>query len=150
MAQNGVTWIVAADGSHLRVFEEKKRFGALRELPAQAMRQAPADRGGAMAAAGALNERHGHGRYGDRNGATPVQEAEARFLAQVVERLHAEVQRRAFERLVIMAPPTALGLLRAGLTAQLSARLETTDPHNRLADDAEAIRAHLRQARERA
>lgn len=149
MIDEGVTWIVAADGAHMRVFEERRRAGEVHELAEQAMRIADSDHPRGMPQRATVHERVGSGRHASDH-VKPAQEAEERFLARAVEHLHAAVQRRAFDKLAIMAPPTALGMLRRRLTAPLVARLELTDAHNRTGDDADAIRAHLREARARA
>ncbi|MCR5881057.1 host attachment family protein [Phenylobacterium sp. J367] len=148
MINEGVTWIVAADGGHVRVFEERRRAGDVRELADLAMRISESDRRPSHAHTATVHERAGYGRHAGEQ-TKPEQAAEERFLARAVETLHAAAQRRAFDRLAIMAPPTALGEIRRRLTAPLVARLDVTDPHNRTLDDAEAIREHLREARAR-
>ena len=149
MEDQGTTWVVAADGAQMRVFEERARAGELRELPAESMRIEGGDRQQAGPHSTTVHERGGLGRHGAHEH-KPSQEAEVRFLARVVEHLHAAAQRNAFDRLVLIAPPTALGALRAKLTPQLSARIEASDAHERITDDAEAMRAHLRQVRAKA
>jgi len=149
MEDQGTTWIVAADGARMRVFEERVRAGELRELPHDSMRIEGSDRPQAGPHSATVHERGGLGRHGAHEH-KPSQEAEVRFLARVVEHLDAAARRKAFDRLVLIAPPTALGALRAKLTPQLSARLEATDAHERIGDDAEAMRVHLRQARAKA
>ncbi|WP_374470014.1 host attachment protein [Phenylobacterium sp.] len=149
MIDEGVTWIVAADGAHMRVFEERRRAGEVRELSGEALRTEEHDRPRSHAHAATVHERAGQGRHGDRE-TPPAQEAETRFLGRAAERIDVAARRKAFERLVIMAPPHALGVLRQKLPQAVLAMVETTDAHNRLQDDAEAIRNHLRLARARA
>jgi protein required for attachment to host cells len=148
MIDTGVTWVLVADGAHARLFEERQRTGALHEKADWTMRLQREDRPRAPAHAATVHERGGTGRHGDKDHA-PAQEAERRFLARVAEALNAAGVRGEFDHLVIMAPPAALGVLRARLAPRLSGRLEATDPHNRLGDDADAMRAHLRQLRAR-
>ena len=146
MIDEGVTWIVAADGSQAKVFQESRRGGPVRELADQAMEIEGADRPAGRSHAATVHQRVGPGRHAGKEEA-PAQEAEARFLRRVAERLDAGARRGDFDRLVIMAPPKALGELRSRLTPLLAARLAATEPHNRTGDHAEAIRAHLRKVR---
>jgi protein required for attachment to host cells len=149
MIDEGVTWIVVADGAHMRLFEERQRAGEVRELPKLAMRQDEQDRPHATAHAATVHDRHGHGRHADRE-TPPAEVAEARFLARVAKVLEDAARDKRFDRLAMMAPPHALGVLRQELSPALLARVEATDVHNRLQDGADAIRTHLRQARARA
>lgn len=149
MIDQGVTWILAADGGQARVFQESLRGGPVHELPERAMRQGEHDRPEATPHAATSHQRSSPGRHAGKD-ANPAQEAEDRFLGRVVEMLHAAARQKAFDRLVIMAPPTALGQLRGRLTAALAAQLDASDAHDRVRDDAEAMRAHLRQLRAKA
>lgn len=146
MIDSGVTWIVAADGARARVFEERVRGGALHELAAQALHIEEADRPRARAHSATVHERTGPGRHAASD-ADPAQEAEARFLRRVVDALEAAAQANAFDRLVLIAPPTALGVLRASLPPGLRSRLETSNAHNRTHANASEMRGHLRQVR---
>lgn len=146
MIDQGKTWIVAADGVHLRVFEERSRSGPVRELPEHAMRIEPGDRPRAPSHPGTVHQRVGFGRHtGTR--ASPADVAESRFLQRAVAQLDAAANRGDFDQLVLMAPPRALGVLRANLTHRLSERLAGSIPRNWTDDDAEAMRAHLSQVR---
>jgi protein required for attachment to host cells len=148
MDQGGVTWIVTADAAEARIFSERVRSGALRELPELRMTVSDAERGAGRRQTGAVYQRQGVGRHGagDRS---PEHEAERRFLKRVATRLMVSAGRGEFERLVLMGPPHALGALAQALPPTVAARVDVTDPHERRQDDAEALRRHLREARAR-
>lgn len=146
MNDNGTTWVVVADGAHLRVFEERSRAAELRELADWTMRQESSDRPAATHHPATVHERAGSGRHAGKED-NPAQEAESRFLARVAKRLQLAAERNEFHGLVLVAPPKALGILRAELGERLAGRVEASDPHDRIIDDAEAMRVHLRHAR---
>lgn len=148
MHQDEVTWIVAADGSEARFFTERVRAGPVVELPGLRMTAKPA--GGDHAKPRAtVHARVGEARHaaGERS---PAEAAEHRFLKEVGDVLARNYASGAYQRLVLMGPPKALGALKATLPDRLSHELEASDPHERKGDTAEAIRLHLRDARARA
>jgi protein required for attachment to host cells len=146
MIDSGTTWIVAADGARARVFEERRRSGELRELTDRAMRVEEGDHPRAAPQRATVHERTGSGRHA-ANPESPAQEAERRFLARVVEALDAAAYARAFDHLVLVAPPIALGILRRRLTPALSSKLDVSDAHDRTRADAREMRGHLRNLR---
>jgi len=148
MDQGGVTWIVAADAVEARIFAERVRSGALRELPELRMTITDAERSAGRRQTGTVHQRSGVGRHGagDRS---PEHEAERRFLKRVATRLMVSAGRGEFDRLVLMGPPHALGALKQALPAAVAARVDVTDSHERKQDDAETLRRHLRDARAR-
>lgn len=147
MDQGGTTWIVTADAREARIFEERLRSGSLREITALRMRAQDADRHSGRQRA-TVHQRVGQGRHGAGQEA-PRRADEAHFLGQVAAALAERCCRGEFDRLVLMAPPHALGALRAALPPTLQDRIEASDPHERRDDDAEALRRHLRAARAR-
>jgi len=147
MERRGVTWIVAADAAEARVFAEAVRSGPVRELSSLRMRADGEAR--ASRPRGTVYDRMGFGRHAagdvDRR-----RSAERQFLKRVARRLALGASAGAFDGLVLMGPPRALGLLREALPPRLAARVEVSDPHERRRDCAKEIRSHLRAARARA
>jgi protein required for attachment to host cells len=138
------TLIVVADGGRARGFAERRRHGPLQELPGWSRAAPPAERRGR--GRGGTTITPGSGRS-NADEASPAEAAEARFLDGLAHELeHAAVVGR-YERLVLVAPPRALGRLRGGLGPQASRRLEVSDPHDRLSATASEIRARLRDIR---
>ncbi|HET6970741.1 MAG TPA: host attachment protein [Phenylobacterium sp.] len=147
MDQGGVTWIVTADAVEARIFVERVRSGPVREAAEHRLAATDAERESGRAQRATAHQRTGPGQHAsDRE---PSHEAERRFLKRVATWLGLESSRGAFDRLVLMGPPRALGVLRAALPHGLAAKVETADPHERKRDDAEAVRRHLREARAR-
>lgn len=148
MDQGGITWIVAADAEEARIFAERVRSGPLRELPHLHMLATDDERTAGRGQTATVHARAGERRHG-AGGREPGHEAEARFLRRVANRLMVEASQGAFDYLVLMGPPHALGALRQALPTSLAGRVETADAHARKHDDAEAMRHHLRDARAR-
>ncbi|MFN3583403.1 host attachment protein [Phenylobacterium sp.] len=149
MELGGTTWIVAADGAEARVFEERVRAGEVREVSDFHMKADGHDWPTAHRHPATAHESAGFGRHG-AGGRDPADEAERRFLRRVAAELDAAAARKAFDSLVIMAPPRALGVLKAELTPALARKLEASEAHERVGEGAEAIRHHLRDLRARA
>jgi protein required for attachment to host cells len=148
MDLGGVTWIVTADATEARIFAERVRSGALRELPEFHMTAHDDERRGGRKLRATVHESAGPGRHGAGD-AAPAQAAERRFLRRVATQLMVSAGRGDFDRLVLMAPPHALGTLKKALAPAVAARVDVTDPHERKRDDAETLRRHLREARAR-
>ena len=131
MDQGSLTWIVTADATEARIFCERARTGPLKELPELRM---------AASARECARRRDGDpGRH----------EADLKFLRRVATRLSLGASRGEFERLVLISPPRALGLLKLALPPEVVKRIDVTDSHERTQDDPDALRQHLRDARAR-
>jgi protein required for attachment to host cells len=113
---------------------------------AELAEQSHEDRHQSSAPQATVTGRLGFGRHGagERD---PASRAEERFLAAVAERLDEAAAAGAFEHLVLIAPPAALGVLRAGLRPATARRIEACDPHERHLEDANALRSRLRDLR---
>jgi protein required for attachment to host cells len=135
MDDTGVTWVLAADGGEARVFAERVRSGPLKELTELRMQADERRRHGAS-----------HGRAGDDR---HDHDAERTFLRRVAMRVALGASQGAYARLAVMAPPRALGFLKQALPAEVSRRIDVTDPHARTHEDAEGLRGRLREARAR-
>jgi protein required for attachment to host cells len=146
MAEPENTWIVVADGARARVFEERERLGPVRELTDHALHQSGEDRTHASHPKAAGQQSSGPGRH-NVNEADPHGQAEDRFLHRVAHAVDQAAQSHAFGRLVLIAPPKALGVLKAALKPAAAGRLDLTDPHERTGEDAAAIRARLQHLR---
>jgi protein required for attachment to host cells len=146
MELSGTTWIVAADGTHARVFEERCRAGDVRELPERAVRALESEYPRAHRHLATVHDRHGSGQHaaGERS---LSEEAARRFMKRLAEQLHVAARDGDFDSLVLMAPPHALGLLRAALCPALHQRVTATDQHERLRCNAEEVRERLRKVR---
>lgn len=118
------TWILIADGAHARIFANRGPgkgieaveggvFNGDHRPDRELLRDSPAR----------TFESVGDTRHAITPKTDPHRELKrdfAKHLADVLDRGYAE---KAFDRLVIVAPPTALGDLRAALTAQVKAHV---------------------------
>lgn len=117
----GPTWIVVADGAHARLFEQVRPGAAVVERESFA-RRAPA----AAQSRDRLprtHDRTGPGRHAIEPHQTPHDAAERAFLDDVGKEIARYALARAFTRLVLWAPPKAMGELRQKLPRRL--RTET-------------------------
>lgn len=148
MDVGGVTWIVTADAVEARIFAERVRSGAVKELEELRMSATDAERSAGHKQRATVHDRQGHGRHGAGENSNS-DEATRRFLKRVANSLSLAAGKGEFDKLVLMGPPRALGVLKDLLPTQLAAKVETTDPHERKRDTADDVRQHLREARAR-
>jgi protein required for attachment to host cells len=146
MIEDEVTWIVTADGRNARVFEERRRHGALHEVETMAMRLEERDRPRAAHPGGSVHQSGGFGRH-NMYEAAPAEEAEDRFLKRLALALGQAVRERRCEALVLIAPPQALGVLRRALGAQARALVRYEEVRDRVKEDAATLRLRLRDLR---
>jgi protein required for attachment to host cells len=129
-----VTWVVVADGSRARLFVNEGPGKGLRPLPdgdieseTPPTREINADR------AGRTFDSAGQGRHAKEPSTDPHRNIKRNFAQQVANRLERGHRKNAFDRLVLVAPPQALGDLRAsmdkGVRAKLSGELNKDLTH---------------------
>ena len=136
------TWIVIADGARARIV---KNAGPGRGVEADSnlvfrsehrkLQEIMADRPGRGF------DSVGKGRHAMTDGADAVREDERHFLQSLAERLEKEAMADAYDRLILIAPPRALGDLRPFLSKPVKNRVHdeiakdlTQLPNDRLAD----------------
>lgn len=117
------TLILVADGRRARLFEEARRGGPLTE------------RSDWIAVPN--GDSHPDGR----------DKAEGDFLAHLSRQVEPLFMRHAFDHLILVAAPRALGALRRHLPASLKARIELSEPHDRLSASAAEIEQAVRTLR---
>ena len=110
------TWIVVADGARARILLHEGVGKGLSQVPGlemttdhQPTREIGSDR------PGRTHDRMGPGRHAMEPRADWHRQEKAQFAKSIAERLAAELDRRSFDRLILIAPPTAMGDLRAAL-----------------------------------
>jgi len=129
-----VTWVVVADGARARLFINDGPGKGLKPIPDGDMsvprpptRDINADR------PGRTFDSSGDGRHAMEPPSDPHRNAKRAFADDVAARLDAGHKRNAFDRLVLVAPPQALGDLRAclnnGVRAKVSAELNKDLTH---------------------
>ncbi len=144
MVNKIVTWIVVADGARARVFVNDGIGKGLSERPDLALatdsrrnRDIQADR------PGRTFDSAGEGRHAMEPRTDPHQHDEREFIRDVVDRLNGFAQRGAFERLVLVAAPRALGDMRQLMPKPLSARVVGTVAKDLTKAEPADIETHL-------
>ncbi len=119
-----VTWVVVADGAHARLLVNEGPGRGLEALPGGelAAEHAPsrdinADR------PGRTFDSTGQGRHAKEPPTDPHRDAKRRFAREVAGRLDAAHKRGDFDRVVLIAPPQALGDLRGHLSKGVQAKV---------------------------
>lgn len=146
MTEKLETLVILADGVQARGLAERRRHGPLAELASWSLKADEADRHLARTHGGTVTNRVGYGRDNVLE-APPAEAAEKRFLEGVAERINRSAAAGEFERLVLMAPPRALGVLRQALKPAVLRRIEVTDDHERIKATADEVRVILRDLR---
>jgi protein required for attachment to host cells len=115
----GPIWIVVADGAQARLFEQLRPGAAVIERESFARRAAPAAQ--SRDRLSRMHDRTGPARHAIEPRETPHEAAEHAFLDEVGEEVARLALARAFRRLVLCAPPKAMGELRRRLPRKLRA-----------------------------
>lgn len=115
-----VTWILVADASRARLFENHRVQRTLElvfenDRPEQRDREAMRD----SDRPGRVHERSGQVRHGMQAPTPARQRVREEFARELVERLRAGANEHSFDQLVLVAAPTMLGALRAELDEPL-------------------------------
>lgn len=118
------TWIVLADGANARFLLNSGRGKGLEPLPDGQMGIDPtASRDIGTERPGRVHDRMGPGRHAMAPKVDWHEQQKTEFLGEVASRLNAAVQEQALDQLVLVAPPKALGELRAALAKQTAERV---------------------------
>ena len=122
-----VTWVVLADGARARIVAKEGPGAELKliyeaedataKLPA---REIEADRPGRTFDSGGHGDAAAQGRHAYEPPTDPRRKQQADFIRAVDEVLDAAASKGSFDRLVLIAPPKALGDLRASLAKHVS------------------------------
>jgi len=118
-----LTWILAADASKATIWECRSKDGPLTAIPD--FQLIAADTHGFSRDLKSDRPGRSFSSSGDRRSAMeppndPHDLAKARFMRQISERLETAARDRRFARLVVMAPPRMLGILRQEFSDHVS------------------------------
>lgn len=146
MRAHGCTWVVVADGGRARVLEERRQGQALLERIAFAHSESddvyPRDK------PTRVRESVGLARHAVTRRTTPHDEGERRFLSRVAARLEQGGAHREFERLILFAPPRALGVLRQVLSERTARLVSAAAPLDIVDADIASIAEQVQQLRQ--
>jgi protein required for attachment to host cells len=142
-----ITWVLLADGQNAAVYANDGVGKGLVPIPEYTARRSGPD------SHEMVSDRAGH-RYGGAakagTGATlprndPHEFEEKRFVEAAVERInHAALENR-FDRLIVAAPPRALGQVRQALSKAAAGRVSAEVNKDLLKDTPEGIADHLKE-----
>ena len=114
------TWILVADGARARIFVNNGPGKGIEEMQGSAFENAlPPSRDIGSDKPGRSFNSTGFVRHAIEPGSDPHRERKREFLGHVAHYLDKARRRGDFERLVIVAPPPALGDLRAEMDPKL-------------------------------
>jgi protein required for attachment to host cells len=137
-------WVLVADSDEARIYATRSMRSQLElidTLTHEASRLHARDLGSDRP--GRVHDRFGPGRHSLDQGQQLKNTEKQRFAREIAAQL-AEGQRlKKFDRLVIMAGPPFLGILRDCLGKALSEAVVATVPKDLVAQDVAAIQAHL-------
>lgn len=145
MLESGSAWFLVADGRRARVWLEERRGAALRELEDWAMAIGAEDLYEPQDRPPRSHDSVGAGRHAMDKGASLHEREEENFLRRLADRLSQAEQQKAFDHLVIAAPPRALGLLRELLSSSVKERIRAEAAKDLLDEDAPKLRERLRE-----
>lgn len=118
------TWIVVADGAKARVLEGPGHGGAFKPVDDLSFAShAPASRDIDSERPGRTFNSTGKLRHAIEPRVDAHERREAEFLKSVADRLEQALRRKAYDDLVLAAPPRALGILRKQLSSEVQRRL---------------------------
>ncbi|WP_068874864.1 MULTISPECIES: host attachment protein [unclassified Phenylobacterium] len=141
-----ITWLIVANAERCRALEERRRGGALRELEAWDCRQTEQDRMHAHHEPAVGGQRFGSGRSVVNPRDLDAQ-AERRLLTRYAHQLNLAGVKGRYERLILIATPPALGVLREQLGRPGQRSVERTATCDCLEEPPEALRERIRALR---
>ena len=134
------TWVLVADSSHARVFENTGPGTGLAPVPEGSMeRQSRPDREIASDRPGRSFDSHGQGRHAMAYGTDPAEHEKREFARVVAVWIDDAAQSGKFDRLVVVAAPKTLGDLRSMLSPAAQKRLACDLDKDLTASDASEI-----------
>ena len=111
------TLVVVADGHRARLLEQLRLDGPLHDRPDWLT---------------GLKEHHPHSRGPVPHEGDPHDLAERAFIKDLAHRLDGVAQAHEFDQVILVAPPRALGHLRAALSPGLAHKVVGSNPHERI------------------
>ncbi len=143
------TWILIADGAHARILTNEGPGRGVTHLPDfdlnaphEADRVINADR------PGRTFDRSGPGRHAMEPASSPHRLRKSKFAKELVALLHRKLSENAYDRLIVVAPPTMLGDLRSEMSKPVLERISgelakdlTHTPDREIATQLESVLA---------
>lgn len=128
------TWVVVADGGHARILLNTHREEGVNELPLVNKHDPRLASHHEELAAGV----HQVGNHVDKPG-------EARYLSLLAETIQTGIARKEVEDVVLVAPATAMGLLRKALNANTHKHIVAELVHDYTHQDNQTVWKHVKE-----
>ena len=137
-------WVIAGNSSHATIFEAASPMAPLVELETMENPEARAKQMDLVSdRPGRTFDSFGAGRHAKAVEVDPKEQLQIRFAKSIAERLERGRQQGAYERLMLVAAPGFLGLLRASFAAPLKAVVSLEIDKDYTALRADELRARL-------
>lgn len=137
-------WVVVAESSRARIFEMEGSGAPLRELSDLLNPEARAhERDLVSDRQGRAFDSKGHARHAMEPETSPGKRSAQDFAHELAERIETARARGQFERLLLLAAPEFLGMLRKNLSHQTRQLIEREIHKNCVREDESAIRRHM-------
>lgn len=137
-------WVLVAESSRAKIFEQDSPRGELRELKGfdhSASRLNDIDL--VSSAPGRTYDSKGHGRHAMEPDTDPkVNEAHI-FAKMLADFLNQNQEKKFFNKLVVIAPPEFLGILRETFSDQVNKLIAASINKNLVNETAQSIQGHL-------
>ncbi|MDH3647341.1 MAG: host attachment protein [Gammaproteobacteria bacterium] len=138
------TWVVVAESSRARIFATKGPRSALNEIEGLTQPEARLkERDLVSDSHGRSFDSGGTGRHAMGRQVNQKHHEAMVFAKHIADHLQEEYARNTFAKLILIAPPEFLGLLRKALHAPCANRVAATINKNLVQHDAADIHAHM-------
>lgn len=143
MLQDGIAWMLVADGRRARLLVEQRRGVNLEEPADWSMAISEHELYDIQDRPPRSFDRVGAGRHAMDGGRSLHEMEEEKFLKRVADRLGEAEKRKEFDHLIIAAPPRALGLLRDMLSPNAKSRIRADLSKDLLGESTAQLRERL-------
>ena len=138
------TWILVAESSRAKLYARESRVAPLTEIEDMVHTEGRLHEGDLVSdRAGSDGGSVGQGRHVMDDKITARQQENIGFAKQLASRLNSARGEGAYDKLVLIAPPAFLGLLRDNLSKEVMSSVSKQIDKNLVRQSAEVVREHL-------
>jgi protein required for attachment to host cells len=138
------TWVLVAESSRAKILEQDHPHGELREL--QGFDHAASrlyDKDLVTSQPGRTYDSNGSGRHAITQDVEPKEQEAHHFARMLTHHLEQNCEKKHFNKLVVIAPPEFLGILRGLFSDHLNNIIAASINKNLVHENAESIQGHL-------
>ena len=138
------TWILVAESSRAKFYAAKNRKGPITEIEALAHPEGRLHEGDLVSdSAGSDGGSVGQGRHLMNDKISAKQQQAFGFARTIAHRLDSARNKGEFSKLILVAPPSFLGMLRDNLSKEVMAMVSNQVDKNLVLKPAETVREYL-------